>query len=84
MTGLNPKDMQAHHIFPKKFRKYFEDRGLDIDNPHFGVWIENHWHLSKAKAYNEEWKKFKIDNPNATSEDIMNFANELMNKIYGQ
>ena len=84
MTGLDPKDMQAHHIFPKKFRDYFEKRGIDIDDPHFGVWLENHWHLSKAKAYNEEWEKFKITNPNATSEDIMNFANELMNKIYGQ
>ena len=83
LTGENPANMQAHHIFPQKFKDIFWDKyHININDPHYGVWLDTHKHLSGAKAYNKEWKKFLSDHPNASVEDVMKFAEDLMAKIY--
>lgn len=50
------KDYNAHHIFPQKFREFFESLGIDIDNPQFGIWLEEHEHLTNAYSYNKIWE----------------------------
>lgn len=78
------KGMQAHHIFPRKFEKYFAKRGIDINDPKYGVWMDERKHLSGANAYNKEWEAFFEKYSNATKEDIMKKAEELMQKVYGK
>lgn len=81
-TGHAPKGMQAHHIFPRKFEKYFSRHGIDINDPKYGVWMDEHRHLSGAWEYNKEWEDFFLKNDDLTKEKIMEHAEELMNKIY--
>ena len=46
----------AHHIFPQKFRKFFESIGIDVDDSQFGIWVEEHEHLTNARSYNKLWE----------------------------
>ena len=84
-TGINPSGKQAHHIFPQKYRREFKSRGIDIDDPKYGVWLDKKTHLSGSHHYNAEWDYFFLNsnNANATVEDIEHFANELMQRVYG-
>ncbi|MBO5088229.1 MAG: hypothetical protein J6C01_06100, partial [Lachnospiraceae bacterium] len=51
-------DYDAHHIFPQKFREYFEIIGIDVDDPDYGIWLDVHEHRSSAKSYNKKWEEF--------------------------
>lgn len=57
-TGINPAGKHAHHILPQKYRNEFLKRGINIDDPKYGTWLETQNHLSKAKMYNSEWARF--------------------------
>lgn len=82
--GSAPDGAHAHHILPKKFKDRFDDVGLNINDPQYGAWLESHHHLSKAREYNAEWEAFFKDNPNYTSEQVLEEAKLLMLKIYGK
>lgn len=58
--------------------------GININDPHYGMWLDEHEHLSRARTYNIEWEEYIKNNPNATKDEIMEKANELMREIYGQ
>jgi hypothetical protein len=45
---------------------------------------DSHKHLSGAWKYNMEWKKYFERTPNATKEDVMEFARKLMVETYGE
>ena len=32
--------MEAHHLLPQQFRKFFDSVGLNVDNPLFGKMLE--------------------------------------------
>lgn len=77
--GNNPgKGVQAHHVFPHKYRDVFEEVGIDVNDPHYGVWWETKSHLQNAKAYNDIWAEFLKEG--TTKEDIFNKARELAKK----
>ena len=81
LTSLDPgKAYQAHHIFPKKFEKYFNQVGINIHDPKYGAWWETKTHGKKSYEYNQEWMKILRGKP--TIDDIMNKARELA-KEYG-
>ena len=52
----NGNTYHAHHIFPQKFRNFFNSIGIDVDNPQFGIWVEQHDHLTNAYSYNKMWQ----------------------------
>ena len=72
--------MQAHHVFPKKFRKQFDKLGINIDDPKFGSWWETGTHQKNSYSYNLRWDEF-LEN-NHSPEEIFQKARELSNK-YG-
>ena len=81
LTSLDPgKAYQAHHIFPKKFEKYFNQVGINIHDSKYGAWWETKTHGKKSYEYNQEWMKILRGKP--TIDDIMNKARELA-KEYG-
>ena len=67
--------MQAHHVFPKKFRTRFDKLGINIDDPKFGSWWETNAHQKNSYSYNLRWDEFFLDNP--TTGEAYGLAREL-------
>ena len=80
LTGQNPTNAQAHHVFPQKFRDPFNNKGINIDEPRYGAWWESKAHLKNSAKYNEEWRQFLRVNP--TREQILEFGRRRA-KDYG-
>ena len=87
LTGGIPEGMQAHHTLPNAFRKEFEQLGINIDDPKYGVWLETSIHQKTKDPYNARWKVFFEDHNDkgvkATVEEIENYAQQLMQEFYG-
>ena len=62
----------AHHIFPQKFRKFFKSIGIDVDDPQFGIWVEEHEHLTNARSYNKLW-----EDETARDTEFLEFVSQL-------
>lgn len=84
LTGIAPEGMQAHHIFPQAMEDHFSNLNINIHDPMYGTWLDSTKHLKGAHKYNDEWKKFWDNNPDATTEEVINKAKELMKDIYGE
>ena len=80
-----------HHIFPQTFRKWFESRGIaNIDD--FTVTVDHYvTHLRGIHGagnlgqmpgrWNARWLEFKTANPNASAQEIFQFAGKLMDEF---
>jgi hypothetical protein len=86
---LAPVKMQRHHIFPQKFRDFFQARGVEIDK--FTVEISQGKHLGSVHGkgdlitpgrFNQRWAEFIEANPNASAKEIYQFGGRLMDE-YG-
>ncbi|MCB9772142.1 MAG: DUF2380 domain-containing protein [Candidatus Omnitrophica bacterium] len=87
---LTAPKMAKHHIFPQRFKPFFNSKGIDIDK--FTVSIpQNTAHLKGVHGnglnnmpgkWNERWENFIKSNPNATPQDIYQFGGKLMDE-YG-
>jgi hypothetical protein len=81
--GAPPKGMkkpEAHHDLPKAFREEFEKRGLDIEDPAYGRWVEGGpigGHQKWSKEFEMEWKAFFRMVPNAKKAEILDKMNQL-------
>lgn len=91
LSGDTPQyvPLHDHHIFPQQFRKYFEQRGIDIDQ--YTVTMDGPTHLEGVHGsgvgempgqWNKAWADFIAKNPAATRQQIFDFAGQLM-KRYG-
>lgn len=76
--------MEAHHVFPYKFKDFFKKDDIDVNDPNFGVWEEASVHRKNAYKYNEEWDKFRQTNPNASKEDVFQWLKQNHNEYYEQ
>jgi RHS repeat-associated protein len=78
-----PSDMtkpQAHHLFPWKFMSWFSERGININEPQNGEWVEGSpegSHQEWTSDYNNAWKDYINDHPNATQQQIEDYMNAL-------
>lgn len=76
LTGQKPAGAHAHHVFPQKFIKEFQEAGINIHDPRFGAWWERTSHLKNTGRYNSKWEAlFQETNP--TMEQILQFGREL-------
>jgi len=77
-TGMtNPN---AHHDLPWTFRDWFARRGLNVNDPRFGRWVEGTppgEHQRWSAAFDAEWRQFIDRFPNATADDVISFMNQL-------
>jgi hypothetical protein len=85
--SLNAPKMVDHHIFPQQFRKFFEQKGINIDK--FTVTVGKTTHLKglhgKGNAglpgkWNKRWLTFIEENPNASTSEIYQFGGKLMDE----
>lgn len=72
----------AHHIFPQRFRNYFEARGIKIDDPWNITFIDSSLHRSKSYAYNALWRDFIRNNPEATYNSVKIAGQMIMEMIF--
>jgi len=86
LTGKNPgSGFDAHHMLPQteNFRGFFERAGINVHDPKYGSWWQkgpDGTHQKLSNEYNARWEKFISKNPNASQEQIHNFANETAEK----
>jgi RHS repeat-associated protein len=83
LTKDAAKGLEAHHMLPQKFLKFFSGKGININDPKFGVLLDKTTHSKDAYAFNKDWESWIGKyGENASVEDILNYAKELAYK-YG-
>jgi hypothetical protein len=75
-SKLDAKYPVDHHLFPRKFRDWFEGKGIKIDEYCVTLTAEKHWSLHPK--WEREWEAFKNSNPSASVAAIKNKAAEMM------
>jgi hypothetical protein len=81
LTGQNPGNADAHHVFPQKFVENFGELGIDIHDPRYGAWWDSAAHAQNSAAYNQEWAGF-FRQTGRSAADAMQFASDLADR-YG-
>jgi hypothetical protein len=79
---VQQRKIQAHHVFPQQFKKFFFDKGINSHNPRYMSWWEATTHQSNARGYNDAWFEFIRRNQEVTPVQILEKGRQLMNK-YG-
>ena len=86
LYGEAPAGTHAHHVFPVKYKDFFDRFGMDINNPGHGVFLEEHHHLSHAKEYNKQWEDFILEAKEKgyepSVETVYEKGKELMERVY--
>ena len=81
--------LMDHHIFPQQFRRFFQNKGVDIEQ--FTVRIGDTTHLKGVHGrglgnmpgrWNARWAEFIDANPGATSKEIYQFGGRLMDEFW--
>jgi len=87
LNRVNPRpsggSFDAHHLFPQRFRNWFNGRGVDIDDPRFGSWWARRDHRQNGWHDNNKWQRWIRTNPKATPDEILAFGRQKCQR-YGQ
>lgn len=76
-TNQSPsRNIDAHHIFPQKFRKEFAETGINIDDPKYLTWWEKVPHRRASRQYQDFWYDF-LYYRNPTKEQILDKGREF-------
>jgi hypothetical protein len=83
-------EIEMHHLLPqaKRFRKYFENTGLDVEDYQIPLEKWRHRlkpygvHTNSGGNWNKVWKQFFKDFPKANKEQILKQLNK-MRKDFG-
>jgi hypothetical protein len=78
------KNPQAHHDLPQApdLQKQWKRVGLDNNDPKYGRWVEGGSqgdHQKWSYAFNQEWRNFFDQYPEATEDQILQQMNKLRN-----
>ncbi len=74
---VNPN---AHHDLSWNYKEWFASRGLDVNDPRFGRWVEGNppgTNQTWSDKFDREWADFIRRNPQATEAKILDFMNQL-------
>lgn len=75
-----------HHGYPRNFREFFRERGIDIDNPQNMFELPQSLHTrlpdgihtgAYPESWNGRWAEWINTHPNATYDDIVRFLDQL-------
>jgi RHS repeat-associated protein len=77
VAGAVEEGAHAHHVLPIRFGRQFANAGLDVNDGRYGAWWKAQDHLRNAKGYNEQWATFFRQNPNPSSDQVLQFGRDL-------
>ncbi|MBN1207084.1 MAG: TIGR02269 family lipoprotein [Myxococcaceae bacterium] len=88
LKALRSKPYEMHHLFPKEFKEWFREKGIDIDQYTMPLEVEEHRRIHRGKdggPWNEAWRKYIENNPNALKPEIEKYAGQLIYefRLYG-
>lgn len=85
--ALEAPRMADHHIFPQQFRKFFEQRGINIDRFTVSVGEVTHLRGLHGKGngclpgkWNQRWRSFIEETPNASTSEVYQFGGKPMDE----
>ena len=74
--------MDAHHVLPVKSESRFNEIGINIHDPKYGVWVETSEHKWKAYEYNKKWEtfwgKYEKAGIQPSKKDVLDFRETAM------
>ncbi|HEX8823357.1 MAG TPA: TIGR02269 family lipoprotein [Archangium sp.] len=82
---LPPEPLEKHHIFPQELAAWFKLKKIDIHAftlrlpRSFHRWL--HSGSGRGGQWNETWRQFQRENPEANKDRIWRFAFELMTRF---
>jgi RHS repeat-associated protein len=77
-TGIDPpSNFHAHHVFPIKHERDFSRAGMNIHDPKFGAWWDQHGHQTNGKLYNDLWQDFFDNHDNPTVAQVLKEGRKL-------
>ena len=80
-NGPTPgSNYQAHHGLPWKYKDYFSNAGLDINDVQFRRWViggGNGGHQSWSYSYEMIWEEYIRSHPISNAADIIDYFNKL-------
>jgi hypothetical protein len=62
---------EAHHELPWELKDWFAKRGLNVNDPAYGKWVDPVAHDQWTPAYRNEWIQYINDKPNATKAEVL-------------
>lgn len=77
LSGMEPKDSHAHHVFPQILAKFFSPKGFNVHDPRYGAWWNARGHLQFAAEYNSKWINFFRLKNDPSQAEIVQFARDL-------
>ncbi|HEX8703514.1 MAG TPA: TIGR02269 family lipoprotein [Myxococcaceae bacterium] len=75
------KSYEGHHIYPRAFREWFTEQGIDIDEYILPLEVSEHRRIHRGPdggPWNAAWRKFRDTHPNPTKEAIHRHAGQLI------
>ena len=78
-----PADMvkaEAHHELPWELKKWFNEKGLDPNDPQFGRWVKGSPygpHQKWSSKFSDAWSEYMESSPDASADDIVRFLEQL-------
>jgi len=79
------RNPEAHHNLPWKFRDWFAEKGLDVNDTRFGRWVEGSSkgnggpHQQWSKEYEQAWEDYISQNRGASADDVLRELERLLN-----
>jgi hypothetical protein len=69
---------------PQKYRAYFEELGINIDEPGNVVWRESKSHQKKSAQATKEWDEVMTSsNKPKTKKEVLEQRNRIEQRVWG-
>lgn len=81
VDAFRKKPHEQHHIYPRAFRQWFTDKGINIDEYILLLEVSEHRRIHRGPnggPWNEAWRVFIENNRGATPEEIHRHAGKLI------
>lgn len=72
---------ENHHLLVQQLRKWFRERGVDIDEFTVKLTADEHRWIHNEYKWNDLWKDFRLKNPTASPADILAKMGEFQRQV---
>ena len=78
--GVSRPSLEAHHIYPQKYKEFFLSEGIHIDlnEARYGAWVDATAHHRWSPQYNRDWEALIKNKP--SREQVFEFARKMGDK----